>query len=362
MPRLRVLLVGGLKHGGNCLGLARGFRDRGHAAEIVPHEHPGWRAQGGLTSRAVQRLAVPWQRTAFNRAILSAAGRFQPHIAVVYKGTLVAPSTLERLRREGVWVVNVYPDNSVRPHRHLDPAIFREFDHVFHTKRFGVDDFRQQFGVTNITYLPHGFDPYVHRPFDDPHVMRPWSTDVSFIGTWSPHKAALLSHLQRALRPGQLRIWGQQWLTRPEPMLADAIVNRQVTGDSYALAVSASQINLGLLSERRAGASSDDLITSRTFHIPACGGFLLHQRTPDVLECFTEGEEIACFDTADELVAKVRHYLTADDERRRIAQAGYRRCVAQHSLAHRTDVILETYMAATASGREREGDAQSAVR
>jgi spore maturation protein CgeB len=111
--------------------------------------------------------------------------------------------------------------------------------------------------------------------------------------------------------------------------------------------VSGSRINLGLLSERRDGASSDDLITSRTFHIPACGGFLLHQRTPDVLECFTEGEEIACFDTPEELVAKVQYYLKADAERRRIAEAGRRRCVAEHSLAHRADVIIRTYLTAT---------------
>lgn len=342
MTRLRVLLVGGLKHGGNCLGLARGFRDRGHAVEIVSYARTGWYEPAERTSRAIQRLFTPWQRTAFNSAILATAERFQPHIVVVYKGTLVAPTTLERLRSTGVWIANVYPDNAVRPHRNLDPAIFRVCDHVFHTKRFGVDDFRQQFGVTNITYLPHGFDPYVHRPFDDPHIVRPWSTDISFIGTWSPHKEALLSRLRRALRPGQLRIWGSQWRGRAGAVLGDAVVNQLVTGDSYALAVSASRINLGLLSERREGAGDDDKITSRTFHIPACGGFLLHQRTPDLLECFTEGEEVACFDTADELVAKIQYYLAADDERRRVAQAGLRRCAAEHSLAHRADAIVET--------------------
>ena len=86
---------------------------------------------------------------------------------------------------------------------------------------------------------------------------------------------------------------------------------RPVVGLSFATAISCSKINLGLLSERVSGASSGDLITSRTFHIPACGGLLLHERTPDLLQVFREGESCACFDGADEMIDKIDALLAA---------------------------------------------------
>ena len=67
----------------------------------------------------------------------------------------------------------------------------------------------------------------------------------------------------------------------------------------------------------RKGASSGDLITARTFHIPACGGFMLHERTAEVREFFDEGRECAMFEGAAEMVAKVGYYLDHPTSARR---------------------------------------------
>jgi hypothetical protein len=56
-------------------------------------------------------------------------------------------------------------------------------------------------------------------------------------------------------------------------------------------------------------ALSGDRITSRSFHIPACGGFLLHERTDDLLQIFTEGVNCVCFDGTDELASQVEMLL-----------------------------------------------------
>jgi spore maturation protein CgeB len=68
----------------------------------------------------------------------------------------------------------------------------------------------------------------------------------------------------------------------------------------------------------------------RTFEVPACGGFMLAERTQEHLEIFKEDEEIVCFSTVEELVDKVRYYSNNDRARQTIAKAGYERVLNDH--------------------------------
>ena len=43
----------------------------------------------------------------------------------------------------------------------------------------------------------------------------------------------------------------------------------------------------------------------RTFEIPASGGFMLQERSNEVLEFFEEGKEIECFSSVKELKDKI---------------------------------------------------------
>jgi spore maturation protein CgeB len=76
-------------------------------------------------------------------------------------------------------------------------------------------------------------------------------------------------------------------------------------------------------------------IKGRNFEVPGCGGFLLTERVPHLERYFGLGQEVAVFDGTDDLFDKVRYWLGNDDERRQVADAGYRRVMAEHTYDHR---------------------------
>jgi len=108
----------------------------------------------------------------------------------------------------------------------------------------------------------------------------------------------------------------------PDSPLRPHLRNRPAIGRELAAVASLSKISLGFLSE-----TNYDGHTSRTFEIPACGGFMLGQRSAGQLEFFEEGREIECFDSYEEMHDKIRFYLANDAARERIRAAGRERCV-----------------------------------
>jgi hypothetical protein len=130
----------------------------------------------------------------------------------------------------------------------------------------------------------------------------------------------LLARVARAGIP--VKIYGGSWEdAEANGPLRDAIQHRLVWGDDYARAICSFDVNVGIVSKWNRNHTA-----SRTFQIPALGAFLLHERNEVVTRYFREGVEAEFFGSAEELVEKCRHYLAHPDERRRIAEAGRRRC------------------------------------
>lgn len=347
MTTLKVVVVGESWHGSNCTGLARGFRGCGHAVDLIGLETFFPTVDRSLFARGMRRAFSPFYRDQFNRRLLSSVRSRRPDLVVVYKGTAVQPATLAEIRKSGVWLCFVMPDLTWQHHWLLDSRIFGYFDHIFTTKESGVKDFKRQLKVRSVSLLPHGYDPTVHRPLTlDSHghignSRRP----ISFIGAWSRGKEDTLAQLAAAVGPDQLNIWGDGWGRVSARVLQPSIRGEPVFGDFYAAAITSTRINLGLLLESVPGGVSGDQVTSRTFHIPACGGFLLHKRTAELANYYQEGREIACFDSCEELVEKVCYYLDHEVERVQIARAGHSRCVRDHSLKNRAKAIVERFSA-----------------
>lgn len=287
-------------------------------------------------ARGVRRVFRKSLMRTYNDEILRRAESFRPDILLAFKGQFVEAHTLRVLRESGVRCYNYYPDRVIFAKGMPEGECIPEYDCLFDTKRAWDGDANEWLKVRERHFVPHGYDPEIHRPVElDERDRRQYECDLSVIAGPSPRKYDLLKEVIR-LRPSmKLKIWGDNWDRERIP--GDYIQGYWLYGEQYARAMQTARINLGFLGIT---AAVRDETTTRTFEIPACGGFMLHERTEEVLGLYEEGVEMACYGSPEELVEKVEYYLAHPAEREAIARAGYRRCVPAYSYDNRIAEIL----------------------
>lgn len=305
--------------------------------EFVPVR---WRSR---PMKALGRLLRSSAERELNAELSLQAERLDPEFLLVFKGRFITPGTIAGLRARGVRCYNFYPDVSFRAHGPHLARVLPEYDWIFTTKTFGLNDMRQQLGITSASVMMFAFDPDLHHPMAlSERDRRIFECDASYIGTWSPKKEVLLAELARRRPSLRLRIWGEQWwrATHGADALRQAIGGREVLGAEFVKAICASSINLSIMSEQRRGSSHGDQIATRTFSVPACGAFVMHERTAEVLALFREDEQIVCYSDIDELVAKIDRYVSNPELRRAVASQGQAVVLAHHSWDARIQEII----------------------
>jgi spore maturation protein CgeB len=338
---MKVLAIGPLWRGSNAGGLFRAMSRQGCLMEVLDEFYFISLQTKTKSTKVLERVIRPLQENEFNIAIRKKIELFAPDVLFVYKGAFVQPATVLFAREKKCRLVMFYPDVSMTAHGKNIPACIPLYDLIFTTKTFGIKDMEARYGVKTARFIPHGFDPEIHRRLDISSADKArFGCDVSFIGTWSPKKEQWLTVLKNTCPGADLKIWGEQWHKAGSEAIKGAIQYTGVLGDLYAIAIQCSKINLGILSERVSGSSSGDLITSRTFHIPGSSGFMLHERNEESVLYFKEDEEAGFFADADEMAKQVQYFLGNENHREQVRAAGYQRALRDHSLDERARTVL----------------------
>ena len=300
---------------------------------------PQWRQP---SNRAIGRLLHSRIVREYNRIILDTAARLLPDILFAFKGSFVEARTLELLAQSGVALYNYYPDTSPTAHdRYLAESI-RRYDCIFYTKKFWARFLPKRLEHRRLVFVPHGYDADVHRPLplDEEDIAR-YGHDVTVVATHTAYKEQLLSALVQRFSYLDLHVYGDGWLQRSRcSLLKPYIHGVALHGSQYVKAIRAARICLGMVSGAVDGVTQGDETTTRTYEIPACGGFMLHERTSELLELYEEGKEVACFGSVEELASQIQYYLAHPHERQAIGRAGYARCVPAYSYDNRVKEIL----------------------
>jgi spore maturation protein CgeB len=95
-------------------------------------------------------------------------------------------------------------------------------------------------------------------------------------------------------------------------------------------------------------------IKARVFEVPGAGGLLLSQAADGLADYFRIGDEIDTFNRLDDLAGKISFYLANPDARDRLARAGHRRVVAEHTYDRRFRDLLDYVQRHIAPARSRQ--------
>lgn len=334
----RIVVASECWHGATGAGLSHGFRKLGwDVVEIDPRDH--FVSGKSLRLRAAGRLLRRQCRASYNRAVREAVALLSPRWFVTVKGSDLERATLVELKRRGVVTANYYPDVHF-DHPGVDPSTFSFYSHFFTTKSFQVDHLRRTLGQDRVRFLHHGYSSLVHRPRMANVREADYVADVLYVGNHSPYKERWLVEVARSLPDVRFMIVGSRWQEAGARMGPQAIVvGHHILGDGYARLLQQARINIALHSGPDPATGWQDLVSTRTFEIPACKGFMLHIDNPEVRTLYEPGTEIDVFRSPEELCEKIRYYLPQPELRREMIERAYVRCVPAYSYDARAEVI-----------------------
>lgn len=327
-----ILYVGEVAAGTTCAMRAVALASLGYrvdTATVIPDTKPGLATQ--VWHKVRNRLRRPADVTGVNRRIRHQAGNYD--LLWIDKGNVIAPATLVAVRSLSPrpLIIGFSPDDMEQ--RHCTSVTFRAtlplYDAFITTKSFNVAELSRR-GCPCVVFVDNGYDPATHRPMNVPPEMRAaHESSIGFIGFHERERERSIARLADAgLR---VHVYGPGWEVARRRLPRRVRLFPGVFGHDYARAISATSINLGFLRK-----CNRDLQTTRSIEIPACGGFLLAERTPEHQRLFVEGEEAEFFGDDTELVQKATYYLTHAAERQTIASGGRQRClVGRYSYAER---------------------------
>jgi hypothetical protein len=299
----------------------RALEDLGY--QIVPLDISAVEQTGSRLTRSFRfRWSLGPGIGKLNEQLRRLAADSHPDLIWIDKGRYFWPETIREIRRFAP-VVHYNPDDPFGTRRHgwrHVLASMAEYDIHLVPRDVNVEEYKRS-GARRVMRFYWAYDRNVHRPVEVSDDQRQrFGGPIGFVGDREHEREQAMRFL--AQHGQTVRIWGPNW-ERARPQQGLMIEGRSIFSDAYTTAICAFDINLGFLRKQ-----NRDLSTTRSVEIPACGAFMLAERTSEHQELFREGEEAEFFSSNDELLEKTRYYLAHPAERKRIAAAGRARCLS----------------------------------
>lgn len=179
-------------------------------------------------------------------------------------------------------------------------------DFNFVCQKRALEDFTKD-GIKNVVWMPHAVEPMAY-----PYIATLKKHDLCFIGHINSENR--IEALDRMFKAFPNFFYGQR-------LFEDA-------ADKYRESKVCFNISI-----------KDD-INMRCFEVMSTKSFLLTNRIPTMSELFEDGKHLVMYDSVEDAIEKANYYLSHDEEREKIAEAGFQEVRAKHTFRHRAEQVL----------------------
>ena len=337
--QMKILYVGTIYLGGTCHDRLVAMKDIGLQVTLfdtMPYLNGGFKICRSFRNRTKAGPNI----SRLNKDLLSMVAKSKDFTHIWFdKATLIWPTTLKKIKQiTNVVLIHYTPDPQIVLHRsrHFIKSI-SVYDVMFTTKPFEMDLYKKlgakSVNLTYQAYDKHRFYPRTPSPED---ILK-YGSDVVFVGHYEKYRADCIKAIAQS--GVNVKIWGGYWpgYAKWHRWAGNVVMGKSVICEQYSMVLSSAAICLGLLSR-----FIPETTTTRSFEIPACGAFMLADRTKEHTEFFKEDKEAVFFSSKKELVEKVHYYLEHPEQRKSIADAGRQRCLnSGYSFHDRLNEILK---------------------
>lgn len=290
----------------------------------------------GVYKRIQNKLARGPIIAKINRRLLQECEDYEPDLVFLYRCRLIFFSTVKKIKSEGAVIFSYNNDNPFSAYypkyfwRHYRRSI-RYDDVTFVYRKSNIEQCIQK-GSQQVVLLRSYYIASQNYPMKNDEKKY----DVVFLGHYENDDR--LKYIDALTTAGiQVGVPSVAWAGIREEN--ECILRLENTMKEYNTILNESKIALVFLS-----SLNHDTYTRRCFEIPATKTFMLSQYTDDLASMFEPDKEAVYFKTPDELVEKAKYYLEHEDERDRIAKAGYDRLMRDgHEIGDRVQQIMDKY-------------------
>ena len=162
--------------------------------------------------------------------------------------------------------------------------------------------------------------------------------DIVFIGSvGGPHTEATHVLEKVAEAVPSFKIWGHGMDKIPN----DSILHKRYQGKPlFGLEMYQEIKNSKMVINRHVSIAENYANNMRLYETTGIGSLLITDKRKNLSEIFEEEKEVVTYSSVDELISKIKHYLSNEEERKAIAKAGHERTINDHTYLHRMKELL----------------------
>lgn len=316
---MKIFFAGNIEYGSHSLGRMQAFQNIGHS--VLKFDFRMYLPKNRILNAFLYRYGLKFLAKKLNKSFVEEINKFDPDLIWVDKGLYLFPETLQSISQKKV---HFNPDDPFGHYKygwHIFKKSIPFYDIHFVPRPQNIKEYLG-YGAKKVIEYDRSYNRKLHYPVKlNPEEKKKYSVEVGFIGSYAEARSNSIKYL---IKNGiDVYVYGPGWKKEFQKSgLLRYVKSDAIYGDEYRKVICGMRIALHFLRKE-----NRDFQDSRSFEIPACGTFMLAERSYKHEEFFEDGKEAVYFNTDKELLDKVKFYLANPNLIGDIAKAGYVRSI-----------------------------------